>query len=78
MNQTRNFKITTTILVLVAISAIGGVTSILSSAPQDDKADCVEHHNGVDTTCYFPGKNERRTFVFTLSERSVAQCHSGK
>jgi len=65
-------------LVLVAITAIGGITSILSPAPQDAKADCVEHHNDVATTCYFPGKNEHCTFVDTPSEHFVAKCHLGK
>jgi len=50
----------------------------LSPAPQDAKADCVEHHNDVATTCYFPGKNEHCTFVDTPSEHFVAKCHLGK
>jgi len=78
MNQTRNFRITITILVFVAITTIGGVTSILSPALQDAKADCVDHHNGVATTCYFPGKNEHCTSVFTPSEHFASHCHIGK
>ena len=63
------------ILTTVAIASVGGVASLLSIVPQDVKADCVEHHNGVATTCNFPGKNEQCTYVDTPSGHLLGQCH---
>lgn len=69
----------TTILATVAIIvAIGTVGSFLSMVPQHAKAQGCIDHNGVATTCYFPGKNEHCTFVTTPSGVNRAECHLGK